>query len=123
MGFLDDAINKTKEVIDVACKKTDEVVTVEKQKFNISSLKSKCEKDYADLGKIYFEMVKDSADLTDDVRILVDAIKEKNEEIARLNADIQNIKNKRVCPNCNANIDINSVYCNNCGTKVTIDSE
>lgn len=118
MGFLDDAINKTKEAFDVACKKTDEVVTVEKQKFNIASLKSKREKDYADLGKIYFELVKDSADLEDDTRNLVDAITEKNEEIARLNEDIQNVKNKRVCPNCNANIDINSSYCNSCGQKL-----
>ena len=39
MGFLDDAINKTKEVFDVACQKTGEVVTTEKQKFNIASLK------------------------------------------------------------------------------------
>ena len=96
MGFLDDAINKTKEVLDVACKKTDEVVTVEKQKFNIASLKSKLEKDYADLGRIYYELAKDNTDLDDNTRNLVDAIGEKNEEIARLNADIQNIKNKNV---------------------------
>lgn len=118
MGFLDDAINKTKEVFDVACQKTGEVVTTEKQKFNIASLKSKREKDYADLGRIYFELVKDSTDLNDETRNLVDAILEKNEEIARLNEDIQSIKNKRVCPNCNANIDVKSSYCNNCGTKL-----
>lgn len=118
MGFLDNAINKTKEVFDVACKKTDEVVTVEKQKFNIASLRSKREKDYADLGKIYYELVKDSADISDEVRNLVDAITEKNEEIARLNEDIQSIKNKRVCPKCNANIDMNSSFCNSCGEKL-----
>lgn len=123
MSFLDDAINKTKEVFDVACKKTDEVVTTQKQKFSVASLESKREKDFADLGRIYFELVKDSTDLTDEARNLVDAISEKNEEIARLNKDIQNTKNKRICPNCNANIDANSVYCNNCGTKVTIESE
>ena len=118
MGFLDDAINKTKEVFNVAYKKTDEVVTVEKQKFNVASLKSKLDKDYADLGKIYYELVKDGADLSDEVRNIVDAISEKQEEIARLNEDIQNIKNKRICPKCNANIDINSSYCNNCGEKL-----
>lgn len=123
MGFFEDAISKTKEVFDVAYKKTDEVVTVEKQKFAISSLKSKREKDYADLGRIYFELVKENTDLTDEVRNLVDAIAEKNEEIARLNADIQSIKNKRVCPSCGTNIDINSLYCNNCGAKLTIESE
>lgn len=123
MSFIDDAINKTKEVFDVACKKTDEVVTTQKQKFSIASLESKREKDFADLGRIYFELAKNNTDLTDEARNLVDAISEKNEEIARLNQDIQNTKNKRICPNCNANIDMNSVYCNNCGAKLTIESE
>lgn len=118
MGFLDDAITKTKEVFDVACKKTDEVVTTQKQKFSIASLESKREKDYADLGKIYFELVKKDTELSDETRNLVDAIIEKNEEIARLNEDIQNIKNKRICPKCNANIDMNSSYCNSCGEKL-----
>lgn len=118
MGFLEDAFNKTKEVFDIACKKTDEVVTTEKQKFNIASLKSKREKDFADLGRLYFEIVKDSTDIDDNTRNLVDAIIEKNDEIARLNEDIQNIKNKRICPYCNANIDINSTYCNTCGKKL-----
>ena len=123
MSFIDDAINKTKEVFDVACKKTDEVVTTQKQKFSIASLESKREKDFADLGRIYFELAKNSTDLTDEARNLVDAISEKNAEIARLDQDIQNTKNKRICPNCNANIDVNSVYCNNCGAKLTIESE
>ncbi len=118
MGFLDEAINKTKEVLDVAYKKTGEVVTIEKQKFNITSLKSKREKDFADLGRIYFELVKDSTELDDNTRNLVDAICEKNEEIARLNEDIQNIRNKRVCPKCNASVDINSTFCNVCGEKL-----
>lgn len=118
MGFFDDALNKTKEVLNVAYKKTDEVVTIEKQKFSIASLKSKREKDYADLGRIYYELIKESTEIDDNTRNLVDAISEKSEEIARLNEDIQNIKNKRVCPNCNANIDVNSAFCNNCGAKL-----
>lgn len=117
MGFLDDAINKTKEVLDVACKKTGEVVTVEKQKFTITSLKSKREKDFANLGKIYFDLIKDDIDIDDNTRNLVDAIIEKNEEIDRLNQEIQNIKNNRICYNCGANVNEKSVYCNNCGIK------
>ena len=70
MSFIDDAINKTKEVFDVACKKTDEVVTTQKQKFSIASLESKREKDFADLGRIYFELAKNSTDLTDEQEIL-----------------------------------------------------
>ena len=94
MGFLDDAIIKTKEVLDVACKKTDEIVTVEKQKFNIASLKSKREKDFAKLGKMYFEMIKENPkDQSEEVCSLVDDICNKNDEIARLNDEIEKIKN------------------------------
>ena len=118
MGFFDDALNKTKEVLDVAYKKTEEVVTTEKQKFDVSSLKSKREKDFASLGKIYFEQIKDAEDLSDEEKSLVLAIKEKSAEIDRLYTEIQNTKNKRVCPNCSAAIDKKSVFCNSCGAKL-----
>lgn len=32
MGFLDNAINKTKEAVDVACKKAEEMIGEEKSK-------------------------------------------------------------------------------------------
>lgn len=118
MGFFEDAISKTKEVFNVACQKTGEIVTTEKQKFSVTSLKSKREKDFADLGRIYFDMVKDADDIDDETRNLVDAIIEKNEEIARLNDDIQNTKNKLICPYCGANIDMKSSFCNICGKKL-----
>ncbi len=123
MEFFDNAVNKAKEAFDVARKKTGEVVNTEKQKFDVSSLKSKREKDYSALGKIYFEIIKDSDELDGEVKELVDAVKEKNEKIDALNIEILNAKNKRICPNCGANIDVNSVYCNTCGVKLIIDSE
>lgn len=118
MGFFEDALNKTREALDVAYKKTEEVVTAEKQKLDISAIKSKREKDYAALGKIYYEAIKSQEDLSDEIKFLVEAIAEKNAEIIRLNREVQNAKNKRICPNCGANIDISSVYCNSCGAKL-----
>ena len=118
MGFFEDAISKTKEIFDVACQKTGEIVTTEKQKISIASLKSKREKNYAALGKIYFEMVKDNDNVDDDTRNLIDEIIEKSEEINRLNEEIQNAKNKFVCPYCGANIDMKSSFCNICGRRL-----
>ena len=93
MGFLDDALNKTKEVIDVACKKTDEVVSVEKLKFNISSIKKNREKEYVELGKIYFEMIKDKDDLSEQEQKIVYGIIRKTNVIEELNREISNYKN------------------------------
>ena len=118
MGYLEDAISKTKEVFDVACQRTGEFVVTEKQKFNVASLKSKREKDFAKLGKIYYELILEGMETDEETQILVEEIIQKNEEIDRINEEIQNIKNKRICPNCSANIDAKSSYCNICGIKI-----
>lgn len=119
MDFLDNAINKAKEVIDVACKKTGEVVTTEKQKFDIATLKSKRDKDFLALGKIWFEIIKEDEDVSEQVKSIVNEIKQKNEKIDELTAEILNNKNKRICPECSAAIDNNAIFCSNCGAKVT----
>ncbi len=121
MGIIDDVFSRSKEIVDAACQRSGEIVAVQKQKFNISSLKSKREKDFAQLGKLYYELVKDNDDLDDETRNLIDAINEKTDEISRLYEEMKDIKNKAVCPNCNAKIDLASVYCNNCGIKISED--
>lgn len=123
MEFFDNALNKAKEMLDVAYKKTEEVVNTEKQKFDVTGLKSKREKDFAALGKIYFDTVKDSAGLPEQTAALVSAIKEKTAEIDRLNAEIQSVKNKRICPACGSAIDNNSAFCNACGAKLKNSSD
>ncbi len=123
MDSIDNALNKAKDVLDVACKKTGEAVTVQKQKFDISSLKNQCDKDFCKLGKIYFETIKNN-DVEDQKTLeLVNSIKEKQEKIEELEKQVLDAKNKRICPNCNASIDASSVYCNSCGTKVIIEND
>lgn len=123
MDFFDNAVNKAKEVFDVAYKKTNEVVNTQKQKFDIASVENKRAKDYEALGMLYFNMIKDSDNLDDAVKSIVEEIKIKNEKIAELRGEINNAKNKRVCPKCNANISKDSTYCSVCGAKLSIDSE
>ena len=118
MGFLEDAVGKTKEVFDIACKKTDEILTLEKQKFTLASLKSKREKDFAALGRIYFELIKDDEDADEDVLNLVDEICDKSQEIEQLEAEIRYAKYQRVCHECGSSVDANSAFCNKCGAKL-----
>ena len=123
MDLFDNAINKAKEVFDVAYKKTNDVVTTQKQKFDVASIESKRNKDYIRLGEIYYNMIKDTETENTEVNDLVKSITEKNEKIKELKQEINSAKNKRVCPVCNANIDENAVFCSACGTKLTIDGE
>ena len=123
MDFFDDVVNKAKEAIDVASKKTGEVVNTQKQKFDIASLESKRAKDYAVLGEIYYNKIKDGAVEDENVSELVLAIKEKSEKIEKLKAEVNSAKNKRICPKCGAAIEQTSNYCNACGAKLFFDSE
>ena len=123
MEFFDNAVSKAKEAFDIACKKTNEVVSTQKQKFDIASIENKRSKDYEQLGKLYFEAVKNTEIENKEVLDLVNAIKEKNEKINELNNEINSTKNKRVCPACQAYIDDNAVFCSVCGAKLTLDSD
>ena len=123
MDFLVNAVNKAKEVFDVACKKTNDVVTTQKQKFDVATIENKRNKDYAKLGEIYYNLVKDTEIEDNSIKELVDAITEKNKKIEEINIEINSSKNKRVCPKCSALIDENSIFCSICGEKITIDGE
>jgi hypothetical protein len=123
MEFLDNAVNIAKEAFDIAYKKTEEVVTTQKQKLDVVSIENKRAKDFTALGEIYFNMIKDSEIDNIQVKELVDAIKEKNQKIADLKNEINTTKNKRICPECGANISDSSKYCNICGAKLVFESE
>lgn len=123
MDFFDNAVSMAKEALDVACKKTNEAVTVGKQKFDIAALEGKRAKDFEKLGALYFATVKKDKIKDSAIAELVAAIEEKNAKIEKLRKDVNEAKNKRICPNCNASIEKESVFCNACGQKLSIDSE
>lgn len=123
MDFFDNALSKAKEAIDVACKKTEEVVSVQKQKFDIATLESKRNKDFEKLGRLYFESLKDEEPQNEQMKALVLEIKEKNAKIKEIKKGINETKNKRICPKCAAFVEEDAVFCSTCGEKIEFDSE
>jgi len=123
MDFLENALDKAREVIDVACKKTNEVVITEKQKFDIASIENKRAKDFERLGKLYFKLYKDSDIENGEMKSIINEIKEKNKRILEIKKEISSTKNKRLCPVCGAAIEKHSVFCSSCGVKLEVGSE
>ncbi len=121
MDFFDNAVIKAKEAIDVACKKTNEVVNTGKNKFDIASLENKRLKDYEKLGEIYFNLIKDTENLDPKTQALVDSVLLKNKQISELKEQINSAKNKRTCPNCGTSVTDDAVYCSNCGEKLIVE--
>ena len=123
MDFIDDTVKKAKEAIDIACKKTNEVDNLQKQKFDAAALENKKSKDFALLGEIYFNRIKDGEIDDENIANLVAEIKEKDEKIAALRAEINAAKRKMNCPACGSVIDKTSNYCNVCGAKLVFESD
>lgn len=123
MDFFDNAVNKAKEAIDIACKKTNEVVSTGKNKFDIASLENKRAKDFEKLGEIYFNLVKDTEIDSPETKSLVESVLLKNTQIKALKDEVNSAKNKRTCPNCGESVADTSTFCSACGAKLVIDSE
>lgn len=118
MDFFDTALGKAKDAFDIVSKKTSEVVATGKQKFDIASLENKRSKDFAALGEIYYNLIKDSEIQDIATKELVEEIKDKSEKIAIAKQEISNAKNKRYCPKCSAEIEEGGVFCSVCGAKI-----
>ncbi len=121
MDFFDNAIDKAKEAIDIVSKKTNEVVNTGKQKFDVASLENKKTKDFESLGEIYYNLIKDTEIEDQNIKVLVDAINDKNSKISELKQNINTAKCKRTCPVCSASISDTAVYCSVCGAKLEIE--
>ncbi len=112
-------VDKAKQGFEVVYKKTEDVVNVSKMKLDKASLEAKLSKSYEMLGQICYQSVISGENFeSEEVKVLVDDITDNIAEIEELDIKIQGLKNKKLCPKCHSSIDVNSVFCSNCGEKV-----
>ena len=76
------------------------------------------ERDLTDIGKMIYESYKKGEDVGEQFAELCAAIQEREEEMAKLDKDLAELKGKDVCPECKTHVDTDSVYCPKCGAKV-----
>lgn len=118
MDFLDNAVSKAKEVFDVAYKSAEVAVNTGKQKFDLASIENKLSKDYEKLGVIYYNAIKDADGLDEKTNALKTAIEQKLGKIEKIKKEMNEAKNKRLCPECGISVDKNSAFCSSCGAKL-----
>ena len=96
--------------------KAKDVSEVAKLKMDIRSKEDFVEKQYAALGKIYFEEHKDETECEQSEQIFL--IKEALEEVERMKAEVLKIQGSTECPSCGAKMPEDAAFCSNCGTKL-----
>lgn len=71
---------------------------------------------YKKMGELYYQMFKNQAE--DDFKIWCQKISQSKKRMIELQERLQLIKGMKICPYCNAEIDDDSIFCDNCGKKV-----
>ena len=117
MDNFDNTVQKAKDAFDIVFKKTEDLVNIGKQKLSVANLNNKLNKAYANLGKLQFDLIKDSNDQTEVVAVLVSEIKQLKAEIKTLMNEIDSAEGKITCTKCNAKSPAKSSFCSNCGER------
>lgn len=96
--------------------KAKEVSEVAKLKMDIRTKEDFVEKQYAILGRTYYEANKDNVGEKDaeQFRVITEAI----EEIARMNQQVLDIQGVVQCPNCGKKVPAGNVFCSDCGARL-----
>lgn len=71
---------------------------------------------YLNIGQLYYEGHK--GDLSAEHREIIEEIDALYAEIAQNREKIKQIKGVVKCPNCDADVPLNAVFCNGCGAKI-----
>ena len=111
---LGDIANKTYKS---ASQKTGELAKEAKLKMKMNENKGKINDLYEEIGKIVYQkhINGEEIKIKEDLDTYCSQIDEISKEQEKLQEEVLALKNKRICENCYAEIDLNVKYCPHCG--------
>ncbi len=116
---FNDVIGKAKDGFEAVAKKTEEVVNVSKLKIEQSSVEAKLKADFERLGKLCYYSMQDGEEKNEAAyKSVMEDISSKLEQIEALKTEIENMKDKKLCPGCHRYVNTNSAFCSFCGGKM-----
>lgn len=116
--ILDDVVVNAKAAASVVSKKATYVYDSSKQKLAAAELRGEINKKLKELGALTYKSQTSSADCNADITRIVNEITELKENLDTINQNLASAKNQKKCPQCEANVPKNSLFCNICGAKL-----
>lgn len=90
--FFEELGKKISDVANDIGKKTEETIEIQKIKSDIRSLKRANDRDFMDIGRMVYEKFNNSEIADMDYVAICESIEKREEEVAKLNEEIDRIK-------------------------------
>lgn len=119
MAFFDDLQSRILQAGDAAAQKTKELTETSRLRAAITSENKAIQETYSQIGQVYFTKFADDPD--PDLANLCQRILEAKQNIQKYEEQILNIKNEIECSNCHARLPKGTVFCNQCGARLSYD--
>lgn len=123
MDFFNKLTQKAKETYGVASKKTGEIAKEAKLKMKMNENKAEINDLYQEIGKKVYEkhVLLGEIDIKIDLEEECTKIDVLSAEIETCLNQIRELKDKKQCPKCFNEIDLESKFCNHCGAKQDVE--
>ena len=116
MSFFDNIGSKASAAGQAAAEKARNFAEVNRLNGVISDHEKRISRLYFEIGQSYYERHKDDPEAEELERIA--EITDTNEKIAVCRNQIKTLKGVEKCPNCGADVQNGSQFCNKCGTRM-----
>lgn len=125
MDFLNKLTQKAKETYEGASKKTGELAKEAKIKMKMNENKSTINSLYQEIGKKVYEkhVNSETIDIKTELEEECTKIDVLSAEIETCLNQLRELKDKKQCPVCFKEIDLNAKFCNYCGAKQEVPEE
>lgn len=117
-GIFDDVLVNAKTAASVVSKKATYVYDSSKQKLAAAEIRGEINKKLKELGALTYKSQTASIECSDEILSIVNEITELKENLDTINQNLASAKNQKKCPQCEANVPKNSLFCNICGAKL-----
>lgn len=116
--IFDDVVVNAKAAASAVSKKASVVYDTSKHKITAAEIRGDINKKLRDLGALTYKEQLHGIDLSEQIQKLVSEITELKDNLNIINEHIAASKNQKKCPQCDATVPKNSVFCNICGAKL-----
>lgn len=116
--IFDDVVVNAKAAASAVSKKASDVYDASKHKITAAEIRGEINKKLRDLGALTYKEQVHGIDLSAQVKQTVAEITELKDNLNIINEHIAASKNQKKCPQCDANVPKNSVFCNICGARL-----